>query len=1010
MPISWAGGLACDTVCIGGCFEPGSYFIVITPSGPPGSVNCANGDYTVSLDCQPCIPCPECDPAAMQEGEPCPNLPDTYNGGCLGGAEYVTPIHCDQDICGTSWGELVPPNPYIFRDRDIYELVLTQHDSVVWSVFSNVPTVVEILEPLAGCAGTITWASSFLMAKCDTARAAVCLPPGRYWLSVQGYPLAGYCEPYTASLRCYPCQPCVDCPVSGRPENEPCPNFNDQYNAGCHSTPPTALPIACGDTICGSATYYDLPDHDFYQLSIGTRDTVTWCVTADFPVTAAIFTPNAVCSNMIVHAQGNAPACVPLCLSICLDPGTYWLYVRPTSSFGFASSIACKPYVASVHCAPCPTGQTCTYADLDFDPVNNACGFQNIQLSCNDTICGDIIQAATPDDDWYTFEIPFGTPCVSVTVNIFGDDTPGFYPFGLGLDPGVQIYEGNCTTLVGQDNNGGVGNDALLTTACLTPGWYHIRVAGIAGSVGPYILSLNCSPCACPPPCNYQNRDIEPANNTCTSAPAEFICGDTLCGEVRLGPSPDEDWYLFFVFGPGCQRLTVDVLANGTPGYYGYLAGLDPIVELWDPTCTTMLAMDDNSGISNDSRLVSACLAPGTYRLKITGVGGTYGPYVLAVHCDDCPCNGACPYPTLDVDPTNDLCDPTTTPMLFCADTTCGEIIYTQPGMPFDRDWYQVTVPPSGCFSLTIDCFGNDTPPYATFGQGLDPTLWLYASDCSTLLEFDYDSGIGNDSKLVSGCLAPGVYNVLVESTAGTNGPYILAISCKTCQCPCSIQCDASLPIEGELCPNLGADVYNGGCLTNPPTFLPITCTSRFCGTSFAMGGLRDTDWFQLNLSSARRIKWIVSAEYPFEFAIYKPNPNCSSLQTIRYGTGQACETKQHIIKCLAAGTYYFYVAPTVTTGVPCSDYSSHLQCGKCLITDLVIHLNATSIQLKWEADGTDPVYTVHRGTREDFEPTEANAIGTTTEAFFVDQNVIQTGAEKYFYLVTMDAPSDLEP
>ena len=1007
MPISQTGGLECDTVCIGGCLEPGSYFVLVQPSGPAGSVNCANGDYTISLDCQPCIPCPVCDPVSSTlEGEACPNFPDTYNGGCTGGVEYVRPIQCGEDVCGDSWSVQVPPSPYYQHDRDVYELVITDYDSVVFSVFSNVPASVTIAEPLPGCAGLIVWGSSYQHAKCDTAVAGACLPPGRYWLIIQTNNLPGYCEPYTASVRCYPCSLCVECPLTGtsRPEGEPCPNFNDQYNAGCHSTPPTATHIQCGDTICGSATYYDLPDHDFYEISITTRDTVTWCVEAEFPVAAAIMTPNSICSSMIIHAQGNAPACVPLCLSICLDPGTYWLYVRPTASFGFMNPIHCLPYVASVHCAPCPTGQTCTYADLDFDPANNSCSFSNIQLSCNDTICGEIIQGATPDQDWYTFEIPFGTPCVRVTANVYGNDTPGYYPFSQGLDPAIAIYEADCTTLVGQDNNSGVGNDALLTTACLTSGWYHIRVGGFQGTVGPYVLSLSCSPCACPPPCNYQNRDIEPANNTCPTAPAEFICGDTLCGEIRQGPSPDIDWYLFFVFGPNCQRLTLDVFGNGTPGYYGYLAGLDPIVELWDGACTTQLALDDNSGLANDSRLISACLQPGTYRIKITGITGTAGPYVFAADCQDCSCSGQCPYPDVDIDPSNDVCGPGT--MLFCGDTLCGEIVYTQPGQPFDVDWYQVTVPPTGCYSLTVDAFANSTPAYSPFGGGLDPFLQLYASDCSTVLEFDYDSGIGTDSKLTSGCLAPGVYNLKLSSPAGSNGPYILAIACSPCHCPCSITCSPNLPLENEPCPNPFGPAFNEGCNTNPPTFTPLSCNTTWCGGSWAMGGYRDTDWYELNLTAPRRIRWTVSAEFPYEMAIYQPTPSCGSLTQLRYATGYACQSKQVIIKCLAAGTYYFYVAPTVYNGVPCgSEYQSRLQCGFCLISHVVIHHAATDIQLMWDPDDTAPVYTIHRSTTPEFEPTEQTIIGTTTEPFYLDENVIQTGAEKYFYVVTMYSP-----
>lgn len=1003
VPFYYNDGQPCDTMCFGFCLDPGQYYVTITPNGPPGSVNCVNGDYTISLDCIPCHPCVECPLGFAQEGEPCPNYPDNFNGGCvLGAAPRVSFINCNSDICGTLWTDGAQPPHY---DRDVYQITLTQPDSVIWTVFSNVISNMQIVKPLPGCTGTILLAQSYVP-RCDSTRIGICLAAGTYWLVIESTSIVVPCEPYTSSVRCLPCSPCIDCPQHSIAENEPCPNFNDTYNAGCHSSPPSVVRVQCGDTICGTSAYYDFPDHDFYEVTLTARDTLTWCVEAQFAVHAAIFTPNVNCTSLITHAQGNAPACTPLCLSICLPPGTYWLYVAPVGSTGQT----CKPYVTSVNCAPCPTGQTCTYADLDFDPFNDACGFNNVQLTCNDTICGEIILGPAVDRDWYTFVVPWGSPCVSVTANVFGDDTPGWYPFGQGLDPAIALYQADCTTQIALDNNSGVGNDALLTSPCLTPGIYHIQVGGAQNSTGPYILTLNCTPCPCPPPCPYQDRDFEPANNACQTVNVEFTCTDTLCGNIPLGPSQDEDWYLFFVFGPGCQRLTLDIFANSTPGYFGYLAGLDPIVELWDPSCATILASDDNSGVGNDAQLVSPCLPPGVYRVRVRGVGGSTGPYVMASSCVNCPCpNNPCPFPNVDFDPANDICSQASV-SLTCADSICGEILPTPPApsQP-DVDWYLLTIPGPGCKSVEINAFANDDPSYSPFGGGLDPNLWLYKTDCTTLLEYDYDSGVGRDSKLISGCLEPGQYSLMVNSVTGSAGPYVLTVRCSNCACPCSLSCSPNLPMEGELCPNLGGDFFNGGCLTNPPSFQHIACGSRFCGSSFAMGGLRDTDWFQLSLTTFRRINWKVSAEFPFEMGIYKPNPNCSNLQTIRYTTGQPCETKQHIVKCLAPGTYYFYVAPTVYNGVPCSEYQSHLACGKCFLDHLVIHVVATGIQLNWDPDDSEPVYAVHRSTTLNFEPTEETVIARTTVPFIVDNNPPDPGVAVY-YVVTMDSPGDVEP
>lgn len=46
-----------------------------------------------------------------------------------------------------------------------------------------------------------------------------------------------------------------------------------------------------------------------------------------------------------------------------------------------------------------------------------------------------------------------------------------------------------------------------------------------------------------------------------------------------------------------------------------------------------------------------------------------------------------------------------------------------------------------------------------------------------------------------------------------------------------------------------------------------------------------------------------------------------------------------------------------------------------------------------------------------EFVPTDQTIIGTTAkDPFYVDRNVIQTGAEKYFYVVTMNSPNVDKP
>ena len=1276
-----AGGLACDTVCIGACLQPGSYFVTITPTQ---YTPCAQSHYALSLQCQPFSDCAECDPAAtIPEGEPCPNFPDTFNGGCVNNQVYTSPIQCGDDICGSLHSD------FSNLDRDVYSVTLTGYTEIMWCVeFDRFYASINNIQPVGGgCGNNIIWAQNATYYGCEMICVSACLPPGTYWLDVQLGQYGVNCGTYVAHLDCTPCPPpCVMCPPGGIPENEPCPNLPDYYNGGCYwGGSPTAMPIQCGDTICGTSTSYDYPDHDFYQLTLAQSDSVIWCVKAEYPVLASIYLPTANCTNLVPLVQDSAGECATACVSVCLPPGVYWLHTQPLINL----FNHCKTYVASVTCLPCSAAVTCNYPDLDFDPQNDACSTTNVNLQCQDTLCGEII--SPQDVDWYQFTIPFGMPCVSLEIDVFGDDTPGFYPFGLGLNSGVRLRASDCTTILAQDNDGGIGTDALLTSACLTPGTYFIEVGGVAGTMGPYVLALECRICPCPPPCPYPDLDIEVGMDTCNVSPVAVACGDTLCG--RIDPAGDADWYTLFVQGPGCFNVNIDVFADSTPGWWPYQQGLDP--QLWllqsdcstqvaydndggvgtdsylsspclpagqyqikisgfmgagipetgpyilaiactpcpcdtcpyadldfDPSndacgspqlvtlhcadtlcgeiispqdldwyqfnipfgtpcvsleidifadsaigyypygqglnsgvalyqsnCTSQIGFDDDGGVGTDSRLVSVCLTPGIYYIAVGGVGATTGPYILALNCRVCPCPPPCPYADADFDPQNDVCPPPVPPMLSCDDTICGEIMpygdedwyavnvpnfgscvildidvfadstpgwypyqqglnseiwlyesdcvtqvaydndggvgtdshlgspCIQPGLYYikiggagqqgqltqgpyivtflcsscicdtcpytnldmepandqcqpspvnvqcgdtlcgeidnsqglvDVDWYQFFVPSPGCTRVIIDVYGNDTPGWYPFGLGLDPRISIWASDCATILNFDDNSGVGNDAVLASPCLQPGFYYIRIEGVNNTAGPYIFTLLCEGCECPCNISCPPNWPGDGEACPNFGPDTYNGGCQVTPPAFGSIACGQRFCGTSFAMGGIRDEDWFQLNLTVPRRILWTVRADFPYEMAIFRPNPNCANLDTLRYTTGNPCQTKFAFIWCLAPGTYYFYIAPSVSTGVPCSDYVTRLQCGKCFIIDVVVHVESPHLRLAWSPDETAPVYNIYRSADSNLEPLDENLIGSTQDTTFVDANVLAQPAEKYFYIVTMQNPDSV--
>jgi hypothetical protein len=78
----------------------------------------------------------------------------------------------------------------------------------------------------------------------------------------------------------------VNCPPGATQEGEGCPpSFPDYYNAGCYGFPFAATPISCGQTICATSYWDSLnQDHDAYIITLTQRDSLSWCIFAQFDV------------------------------------------------------------------------------------------------------------------------------------------------------------------------------------------------------------------------------------------------------------------------------------------------------------------------------------------------------------------------------------------------------------------------------------------------------------------------------------------------------------------------------------------------------------------------------------------------------------------------------------------------------------------------------------------------------------------------------------------------------
>lgn len=157
--------------------------------------------------------------------------------------------------------------------------------------------------------------------------------------------------------------------------------------------------------------------------------------------------------------------------------------------------------------------------------------------------------------------------------------------------------------------------------------------------------------------------------------------------------------------------------------------------------------------------------------------------------------------------------------------------------------------------------------------------------------------------------------------------------------CPCIVPCPPNAVLEQEPC---GQDT-NGGCNMPNPTFEPISNGVPVCGTIWADGGTRDTDWYQVVVTTNTMFTFTVEGEFDqlgVVCGMVKTtplgNPDCATAtQLDPYATGGECQPISVTTACVPPGTYWFFVSALDFYGLPCggnNDYVATLTWEPCLI------------------------------------------------------------------------------
>ncbi len=159
---------------------------------------------------------------------------------------------------------------------------------------------------------------------------------------------------------------------------------------------------------------------------------------------------------------------------------------------------------------------------------------------------------------------------------------------------------------------------------------------------------------------------------------------------------------------------------------------------------------------------------------------------------------------------------------------------------------------------------------------------------------------------------------------------------CPCCSCPpppcCELDCPPGSIPEGEDC---GADT-NGGCNSVPPVFTEAVCGDFFCGTTWADGGSRDTDWYLVDHGGGT-ISGTVVSQIPTVCFIVDGIGACAPVVVGAIGCSDDCANDSVASADLPPGTYVAFVAAGdcfgsgIFDGFPCADcntYTLLIECG----------------------------------------------------------------------------------
>ena len=353
---------------------------------------------------------------------------------------------------------------------------------------------------------------------------------------------------------------------------------------------PAASPIACGETVCGTAWAGDnMRDTDWFELEVEDNTLVTLELLAEFPSVLGFLevyvAGESDCDNFTgmiqPYIQTPLADCeTPIVLqSFCLPGGKYYLFVaydRFDDEIPGDKCAAYNDYALTVTCEPCtdPCAIECPpEAGLEGEPcgedTNGGCNMETPAfepLENYEPVCGTAwVAGGSRDTDWYEFSFtPDDLPPGSIGLDVrllLQSELEVIFGLIEPLVPGVVDCDTGITGFVYPYWYTGPCDEAPQVgyIGCLPPGTYWFFVAPIFDTYYPcgvrsdYVFELRGDACGCDVNCPPGTPGEDYFEE------GELDCHDDYDDEYNGGCWALADW----VYNPG----GFDGSGTGMPDY-----------------------------------------------------------------------------------------------------------------------------------------------------------------------------------------------------------------------------------------------------------------------------------------------------------------------------------------------------------------------------------------------------------------------------------------------------------